>query len=301
MSEFHNLDIHMYSLDELLGLFGLNYDLTIQDLKIAKKKVVSVHPDKSRLDAKYFLFYKKAYEIIVQFYENQNKHKKTSINDEVYDPGSQGGLNDSTNKEIFKTINNMSKASFQSKFNKMFEENNNNKPDPTKNEWFTNENNQYEITEKVNTKNMGYALEKIKEKQHTIVKYNGVKSLYVNSDSGNKLYEDDDDAYVTTDPFGKLKFDDLRKVHKDQTVLMVSEKDIKNIPQYSSVDQYNRARGAQKISPLDKKEAEKILSQQNETYKQQIMQKEYESKLQVLKNEEKNKNILSKFLYLKNN
>ena len=291
----------MYSLDELLGLFGLNYDLTIQDLKIAKKKVVSVHPDKSRLDAKYFLFYKKAYEIIVQFYENQNKHKKTSINDEVYDPGSQGGLNDSTNKEIFKTINNMSKASFQSKFNKMFEENNNNKPDPTKNEWFTNENNQYEITEKVNTKNMGYALEKIKEKQNTIVKYNGVKSLYVNSDSGNKLYEDDDDAYVTTDPFGKLKFDDLRKVHKDQTVLMVSEKDIKNIPQYSSVDQYNRARGAQKISPLDKKEAEKILSQQNETYKQQIMQKEYESKLQVLKNEEKNKNILSKFLYLKNN
>ena len=301
MSEFHNLDIHMYSLDELLGLFGLNYDLTIQYLKIAKKKVVSVHPDKSRLDAKYFLFYKKAYEIIVQFYENQNKHKKTSINDEVYDPGSQGGLNDSTNKEIFKTINNMSKASFQSKFNKMFEENNNNKPDPTKNEWFTNENNQYEITEKVNTKNMGYALEKIKEKQNTIVKYNGVKSLYVNSDSGNKLYEDDDDAYVTTDPFGKLKFDDLRKVHKDQTVLMVSEKDIKNIPQYSSVDQYNRARGAQKISPLDKKEAEKILSQQNETYKQQIMQKEYESKLQVLKNEEKNKNILSKFLYLKNN
>lgn len=301
MSEFHNLDIHMYSLDELLGLFGLNYDLTIQDLKIAKKKVVSVHPDKSRLDAKYFLFYKKAYEIIVQFYENQNKHKKTLINDEVYDPGSQGGLNDSTNKEIFKTINNMSKASFQSKFNKMFEENNNNKPDSTKNEWFTNENNQYEITEKVNTKNMGYALEKIKEKQNTIVKYNGVESLYVNSDSGNKLYEDDDDAYVTTDPFGKLKFDDLRKVHKDQTVLMVSEKDIKNIPQYSSVDQYNRARGAQKISPLDKKEAEKILSQQNETYKQQIMQKEYESKLQVLKNEEKNKNILSKFLYLKNN
>tara|TARA_B100001093_G_scaffold76612_3_gene67494 strand:+ start:18161 stop:19066 length:906 start_codon:yes stop_codon:yes gene_type:complete len=301
MSEFHNLDIHMYSLDELLELFGLNYDLTIQDLKKAKKKVVSVHPDKSQLDAKYFLFYKKAYEIIVQFYENQNKHKKTLINDEVYDPGSQGGLNDSTDKEIFKTINNMSKASFQSKFNKMFEENNNNKPDPTKNEWFTNENNQYEITEKVNTKNMGYALEKIKEKQNTIVKYNGVESLYVNSDSGNKLYEDDDNGYVTTDPFGKLKFDDLRKVHKDQTVLMVSEKDIRNIPQYSSVDQYNRARGAQKISPLDKKEAEKILSQQNETYKQQIMQKEYESKLQVLKNEEKNKNILSKFLYLKNN
>ena len=37
MSEFHNLDIHTYSLNELLELFGLNYDLTIQDLKQAKK------------------------------------------------------------------------------------------------------------------------------------------------------------------------------------------------------------------------------------------------------------------------
>lgn len=290
----------MYSLDELLELFGLNYDLTIQDLKQAKKKVVAVHPDKSKLDSKYFLFYKKAYEIIVQFYENQNKHKKTHTNEQVYEPGSQGGLNDSTEKEIFKTINNMSKANFQSNFNKMFEENNTNKPDPTKNEWFTSEDNHYEITEKVNTKNMGHALEKIKEKQNSIVKYNGVESLYVNSDSGNKLYDDDDDSYVTTDPFGKLKFEDLRKVHKDQTVLMVSEKDIRNVPQYSSVDQYNRARGAQKITPLEKQESERILAQQNETYRQQIMQKEYESKLQVLKNEEKNKKILSKFLYLKN-
>jgi len=290
----------MYSLDELLDLFGLNYDLTIQDLKQAKKKVVAVHPDKSKLDSKYFLFYKKAYEIIVQFYENQNKHKKTHTNDQVYDPGSQGGLNDSAEKEIYKTINSMSKANFQSNFNKMFEENNTNKPDPTKNEWFTSEDNHYEITEKVNTKNMGHALEKIKEKQNSIVKYNGVESLYVNSDSGNKLYEDDEDSYVTTDPFGKLKFDDLRKVHKDQTVLMVSEKDIRNVPQYSSVDQYNRARGAQKITPLEKQQSERILAQQNETYRQQIMQKEYESKLQVLKNEEKNKKILSKFLYLKN-
>lgn len=301
MSEFHNLDIHMYSLDELLELFGLDYNLSFEDLKKAKKKVLMSHPDKSRLDPKYFLFYKKAYEVIFQFYENQNKHKKSVENEQDYNPGSQGDLNDSTNKEIFKTINNMSKTTFQSKFNQMFEENSNNKPDPTRNDWFTNQNNQYEINDKVNTKNMGHALEKIKQQQNSIVKYNGVENLYVNSSSGNKLYEEDDNSYVTTDPFGKLKFEDLRKVHKDQTVFMVSEKDIKNVPQYSSVDQYNRARGAQKITPLEKQEAEKVLSQQNATYKQQIMQKEYESKLQVLKNEEKNKKVLSKFLYLKNN
>ena len=31
----------------------------------------------------------------------------------------------------------------------MFEENNTNKPDPTRNNWFTSQDNQYEITEKV--------------------------------------------------------------------------------------------------------------------------------------------------------
>ena len=112
MSEFNNLDIHMYSLDELLELFGLNYNLSFEDLKKAKKKVLMSHPDKSRLDPKYFLFYKKAYEVIFQFYENQNKHKKSFENEQNYNPGSQGDLNDSTNKEIFKTINNMSKTNF---------------------------------------------------------------------------------------------------------------------------------------------------------------------------------------------
>ena len=76
MSEFHNLDIHMYSLTELLDLFGLTHDISMEDLKRAKKKVLMSHPDKSKLDAKYFLFYKKAFEVIVQFYDNQNKHKK---------------------------------------------------------------------------------------------------------------------------------------------------------------------------------------------------------------------------------
>ena len=55
----HNLDIHMYSLKDILDLFDLDYDINIDDLKRAKKKVLMTHPDKSRLDAKYFYFTKK--------------------------------------------------------------------------------------------------------------------------------------------------------------------------------------------------------------------------------------------------
>ena len=74
----HNLNIQNYSLEELLGLFDLTtYEISVDDLKRSKKKVLMLHPDKSKLDSKYFLFYKKAFDVIVQFYDNQHKHTKT--------------------------------------------------------------------------------------------------------------------------------------------------------------------------------------------------------------------------------
>ena len=59
MNKTHNLDIHMYSLQDLLNLFDLTYDIDIESLKRAKKKVLMTHPDKSGLDAKYFCFIKR--------------------------------------------------------------------------------------------------------------------------------------------------------------------------------------------------------------------------------------------------
>ncbi len=300
MSSFHNLNVHMYNLDELLNLFNLNYRFSKEDLLKAKKKVMMTHPDKSNLDAKYFLFYKKAYDIILEFYKNQNKH-----NDDIYDKdyaaNEYDNQNSSTTKEMSKQINKIPTKQFQQKFNTLFEENMTSKPDPTVNEWFTSEENMYDLKGTVNKSNMNQMFEKVKSQQSNLVKYKGVQTLQVNGNSGNSLYDQNNDDYVSTDVFSKLKFDDLRKVHKDQTVLQVSEKDYQNIPKYNSVDQFVRARGKQTLTPLEKQKAEQLLAQENETYKQEIMQKEYEAKLRSMKNEEKNKHILSKFLYLKNN
>ena len=55
----HNLNIHQYSFKELLELFDLSNTISVEDLKRAKK-VLMTHPDKSRLLSEYFLFYKKA-------------------------------------------------------------------------------------------------------------------------------------------------------------------------------------------------------------------------------------------------
>jgi len=183
----------------------------------------------------------------------------------------------------------------------LFDKNMVQKKNPERNKWFTNEDAIYENSETVNTQNMGHMFDKIKDTQRGMVKYKGVENLYMNSDFGNSIYDDEnDDIYVTSDPFSKLKFDDLRKVHKDQTVFGVSEKDIHNVQQYSSVDHMMRERGRQSLTPMKKRDAERILAEQNQQYREQMMHKEYEDKLKTMQYEEKNKNVLSTFLRLQN-
>ena len=293
----HNLDIHMYSFEELLGLFDLSYTISLEDMKRAKKKVLMTHPDKSKLDPKYFLFYKKAFDMIVNFYENQNKqHQNLSNNKQVYTTD-----NDITNKETSKTINNIDKKKFNDTFNKLFDKNMMKEINTEKNSWFTNENTLYETSENVTTQNMASIFEKVKDKQQGLVKYTGVETLYVNSNSGDSIYDNDnDDNYATCDPFSKLKFDDLRKVHKDQTVFNVSEKDINKVQQFSSVDHMMRERGKQPLNPMEKQQAERILSQQNSQYREQMMQKEYADKLKTMNYEEKNKSVLATFMRITN-
>jgi len=300
----HNLNIHMYKLEELLGLFNLTYNISIDDLKRAKKVVLMTHPDKSRLSPEYFLFYKKAFDIIVRFYEDQNRQNQTVPTDKItYHPMKNSDLNNANSKNVTEIINKIPNNEFQKKFNQLFEENMTSKPHPKKNEWFSKDEPIFNIDEKVNSKNIGQVFEKMKETNSGMVKYRGVENLVINS--GSKIHDIDEDSeesedYVSCDPFSKLKFDDLRKVHKDQTILNVSEKDFNKVKQYSSIDHFMRERGGQNLTPLEKNESEQFLSQQQNIYQHRMMQKEYASKLRTMEYEQKNKIVLGNFLQLKN-
>ena len=297
----YNLDIHMYSLKDLLALFDTDYDITMDDLKRAKKKVLMTHPDKSKLPAEYFLFYKKAFDVVVNFYNNQNKQsQKPTSENTTYAPASMSDTSNTTAKQIKSAINELDKREFQEKFNTLFENNMVKKTNGARNEWFSKDEPVYENQEDVNAKNMGQIFDKIKEKQSGLVRYTGVNNLVASS--GGNLYDDDEDdeTYVTSDPFSKLKFDDLRKVHKDETVLAVSERDFNNVKQYSSVDHFMRERGNQSLTPLEKPEAEKLLSMQERQYRERMMNKEHSSHLQTIQYAEKNKAVLSQFLRLTN-
>lgn len=310
METNHNLNIQDYSFEEILSLFNLNYDFTDEELKMAKKKVLFTHPDKSKLEPKYFLFYKKAFDLVLKYYE-ENKKLKTKVPTDK--PMKYENPDFIECKQINKIIKKMDKTVFNAKFNKLYEENMSKKIDKKRNEWFENEQPVFEYDLQnaggVNRENMGKIFETIKSKNNQMVKYRDVKeirqtnfgtSLFDNDGYGETGDDENNEDYITSDIFSKLKYDDLRKVHKDQTVFDVSEKDYDKIKKYHSVEQLSRERGTQNISPIDKIKAEEMLMRKNEDFKRIMLQKHHSLNLKEMEYAEKNKQILATFLRIKN-
>jgi len=297
----HNLHMEDYSLDELLGLFDMNayHTITPDQIKQAKKKVLMLHPDKSRLDASYFLFYKKALEVIVQYYNHQHRQnvQVTPENSQYVLPS----VPKSTTGQINEAMEKMGSNGFQQKFNQLFEENMVKKPSAEKNAWFSSNDPLYDNISATNSKQIGEVFENIKQKNQGMVKYLGVLDMNSSGVPSGNFYDDDDqdDQYVSCDPFSKLKFDDLRKVHKDQTVFAVSESDYSKIPKYSSVDHFARER-SNLGEPIEKQQAEAMLASRQREMQAKMMQRQHQSNLQTMAYAEKNKNVLSSFMHLTN-
>ena len=294
----HNLSIESYTFYELLELFGLDPNgIDTYTLKKARSRVLQMHPDKSKLPKEYFIFYKKAFEIIVRVFENQNKvNQHVPTNEEIlYSPENPHAQIDK--KQLQKTIDTMNPGTFNNKFNELFESHAEIKRE-NKNEWFS-EHNEEEANQVRNKSEMDAAFEQYKQKQHAMVQYTGVVPLSMNGGTSG-LYEEDNDSYITADVFSKLKFDDLRKVHKDQTVFNVSEQQYNSVPQYKSVDHYVRSREQQCHEPLQKQQAEHQLRQEKIKHEKLIQQKQYNSQLQSARAHEKSQNMLANFLRIAN-
>ena len=288
----HNLDISSYTFDEILDIFNLSYEINENDIKSAKKKVLMMHPDKSKLPPEYFLFYKKALDIVANYYINHNKINISITPDKlIYNKD-----NENYNKNIKNKISEMKNKEFSKVFNDLFEKNVV-KKNTTKNDWFKDETTDYSINEDVNKSNMNSVFDNIRKKasDNSIVRYNGYQNIVHNLNGLNNYYEEDDENstdYISSDLFSKLKFDDIRKVHRDQTVLSVSEKDFNNIKTYRSIDEYNRARGGQDIKPINKEESNYILKKKEEDYNKIMAQKQYQQMINIA--------VIATFLQLEN-
>lgn len=292
----HNLDINKYSLDELLQLFDLNKErITENELRKAKKKVLMLHPDKSKLDSSYFLFYKKAFDIILSMYQNTLAMTTPVENVEYV----AENIKDSNYQKSFsKAITSMEKDDFHHKFNDLFDKHMSKKIDNSKNDWFTNEDPYFSLPNgKISQTQMNTEINNIKniQNERRIVNFREVIPTFYSK--GSNLYEEDEnDNYIASDIFSKLKYDDLRKVHKDETVFSVKESDINNIKRYDNTEDLQRSRTI--IEPLEKSASQKLLEEQEKYLHEKIKQKEYQSQLDRIENEKKNNKIMSSFLYI---
>jgi len=295
----------MYKFSELLELFHLNYNSSIEDLKEARKVVLKMHPDKSRLPGDYFIFYKKAFEIVVDHFKEQQKTSKPVPTEEQLYVAPESKMGEQTDHQISATIKKMNTGDFQKQFNQLYEENMTKKPDESRNAWFKSNDPLFEFDGPKSTKDIAMSIEQVKAKTAALSVYKGVQEMNSSVGTSSQFYEEDEEDansnnYVTCDPFGKLKFDDLRKVHKDQTVFAVSETDYAKMQHYGSIDQLNQARNAQNLKPIEKQIAEKQMAEKEAILQQQAAARQHSAQLRSMQYEEKNKAVLANFMRIGN-
>ena len=291
----HNLDILSYSFKDLQCLFALPQtgEIDMASLKRAKQFVLSMHPDKSKLPSEYFLFYKRALDIVVNLYKQKDRfNRDTTESNTKYDVNSKSDSD--LHKVVTKKLSTMDASQFHEMFNTLFEENMA-KEKVNTNSWFEETSDEFDDFNVSNISEMGKSMNQIKKRQNSQVlsNYRGVSDSWQSTAAGSNLYGDTGGDYISCDAFGKLKYDDLRKVHKDQTVFAVDESAISNRDNYKSYEELQHARNAQDLKPLNvSTENTKRESQ----WHSKILEKEFESEKETIQYESKNKQILSHFL-----
>lgn len=251
-----DLDIDHYSLEDLFNLFNIsNYVLDETSLKQAKQIVLKMHPDKSRLDPKYFLFFSKAYKQIYGIYEFQNKSdKKTYKNEEYFDEENKQLLD-----QMFDSKKNLKNpADFNSWFNQNFEKSNFKNDDETNGygDWLKSNEGTYTFNGTVSKNNMNEIFETRKKEIQSLTVYKGVRDIDANNLGASSLSGHTDNY---TGGQGSLGFTDLRQAYVE-SVIPITQEDYEKMPKFRNMSEYKSHRDNHSdVQPLSKEESEKIL------------------------------------------
>jgi curved DNA-binding protein CbpA len=265
-SSYNKLDLNIenYSRDEIYKLFGLKPSINLNEdiMKECKKIVLKTHPDKSRLDNDYFLFFTKAYKKLLSIYEFQNKTKnnKNVDNNEYYDSNNSLILDKmfDMNTELKKSKN------FNSWFNDQFEKHR--LEDPAEigyGNWLKSDEDIVFAPTNMTKDKMVSEIEKRKKEVQTISTYSGLNDSYASTLGGSSLISYDNNftsgSLFSNDGMG---YTDLKQAYVE-SVIPVTEDDYHKIQKFKSVDEYKRHRDSVNIIPLSKEEGMRQLYSQN--------------------------------------
>jgi hypothetical protein len=287
-----DLNIENYSMKDIFHLFNIKSDLLDENvMKEAKKFVLKTHPDKSRLDPKYFLFYSSAYKKLYHVFEFQNKSTKKKMDQEDFS-------NDSNNKIL----------------DNVFTKNETLKDPKNFNEWFNQKFDQYK-TDDDGDGNTGYGnwlksneglidasnvakadmaneFEKYKKQIQSVTHYKGVHDAF-SSTFGTSIISQQNN-FTSGGLFNNdsLGFTDLRQAY-EESVIPVTEEDYQNIPKYKNINEYKNARDKDSINtgPTSKEEAMRKLYQQQKMEEEESIALAFQLAKQNEKAQAKNKSF----------
>lgn len=252
-----DLNVENYSREELYKLFGFKTSviLTEESMKEAKKIVLKTHPDKSRLDNQYFIFFGKAYNKLKQIYEFQNKtNKKITDTNEYYD---------SQNTQVLDKMFDMKKdlkkpEKFNDWFNKQFEKHK--LEDTNENgygNWLKSDEDIIFTPQNINKDSMGREMEKRKKEIQALTPYKGFSDSFNSSSVGGSSLMEYNSNFTSGTLFsgdGGMGYTDLRQAYAE-SVIPVTEDDFNKSQKFKSVNEYKRHRDTVDTKPLSKEEA----------------------------------------------
>jgi len=258
-----DLDITNYDYDDILKLFKLSKQITIEDLKNAKKQVLSSHPDKSGLDKSYFLFFSSAYKILFNIYNFREKHSSTT-NLNNYNENYNADKDEFNALLIQKVTSNKSSAQFNTWFNEQFEsfKITNDYDANGYGDWLTSkdENNNEENAKCKDMNSLHKIIEEKKQiarTQNLVIKKDVCEFNNTNyCDLTNSKPED-----YSSGLFSKFQYEDLKKAH-NESLIPVTNEDIAN--NYSSLEDIRTKRASQVLAPLKHDEAKSYLNKSKE-------------------------------------
>lgn len=291
-----DLDINNYELTDLYTLFNIpNNELTYETMKEAKKIVLKMHPDKSKLDSKYFLFFSNAYKKLHGIYEFQNKSSVKKIDkNEYFEEDKKEALN-----FMFKKNKKLKDPKHFSKwFNEQFEKHKlENDDDTGYGDWLKSSEGLYN-TESVSQSSLNEAFEKQKQKIQTVNKYTGINDPFASTLGGCLLgHNDDFSSGLFNDG---LQYQDLRQAHIE-TIIPVTQQDYQNIPKFKSEQEYKAYRDRQDITPVSEQESLSYLRDRDKNKEEESARLAYYYAKQSEEHNKKNTQFWSNIKYLESN
>lgn len=251
-----DLNLENYTLNDLLKLFNISFNFQEKELKDAKKIVLRMHPDKSKLDKKYFLFFSSAYKLLYNIYNFRNKSKNTNTE------YSNCIESNEEHAELLKKYQNH--ENFSDWFNKMFEQMKlqNDEEEGGYDDWLKNS----ECKDiKTSKSNWDKEFDNLKTEKKSLVVYNGINDVVDNLSSGSSnLSQERLDNYSNGNLFSNNPFIDVKEAY-DNPVIPVTREDYINKKKYNSVLELQTDRAKNNVQPTDmlKKQQEAFLNKKN--------------------------------------